>query len=267
MARAWLCLVGGGPGSLRWASVSGLREPEGYLCSILPRLPFMKRPLTVLWVSLHHPTQGPAVFATVPQRLQHDTSPLLVGRGLDTHLPLHLPRLSRQHLSLEPYREKGSALLDFNLKALSRRGCVWVNGLTLRFLEQVLLSGVNRVTFAGIQMVVHVERGTSLEALVCCFHVSPSPLIYRPQAEETDEWEIIPEEPPAPRSEQLAPGHLGFLHGPSQTGTAHPSQALEEEQKYSSTGSPQTACSASPAAESTPWLKQDLKYSSYIIRP
>lgn len=50
-------------------------------------------------------------------------------------------------------------------------------------------------------------------------------------------------------------------------GIAHLSQALEEEQKYSSRGSPQTARSASPAAESMPWLKQDLKYSSYIIRP
>ncbi|XP_016053068.1 PREDICTED: TRAF-interacting protein with FHA domain-containing protein B [Miniopterus natalensis] len=178
----------------------------------------MERPLTVLRVSLHHPTQGPAVFATVPPSLQHDTSPLLVGRGLDAHLRLPLPQLSRQHLSLEPYREKDSALLAFSLKTLSRRGCVWVNGLTLRFLEQIPLSTVNRVAFSGIQMLVHIERGTSLEAFVCRFHISPSPLIYRPQAEETDEWEDIPKEPPAPASEQLAPGHLGFLHGPSRTG-------------------------------------------------
>ncbi|EPQ07387.1 TRAF-interacting protein with FHA domain-containing protein B [Myotis brandtii] len=186
----------------------------------------MERPLTVLRMSLYHPTQGSAVFATVPQRLQHDTSPLLVGRGLDAHLQLHLPRLSRQHLSLEPYREKGSALLAFNLKALSRRGCVWVNGLVLRFLEQVPLSTINRVAFAGIQMVVHVEGGTSLEAFVCCFHVSPSPLIYRPQAEETDEWEDIPKEPPAPGSEPPVPGHLGFLYGPSSTADSSPQPSI-----------------------------------------
>lgn len=49
--------------------------------------------------------------------------------------------------------------------------------------------------------------------------------------------------------------------------TAHPNQALEEEQKYSSRGSAQTARSASPAATgSTPWLKQDLNYSNYIMR-
>lgn len=48
--------------------------------------------------------------------------------------------------------------------------------------------------------------------------------------------------------------------------TAHPSQALEEEQKYSSRGSPQTARSARPTAtQSTPWLKQVLKYSNYIM--
>lgn len=48
---------------------------------------------------------------------------------------------------------------------------------------------------------------------------------------------------------------------------APPSQALEEEQKYSSRGSPQTARSASPTApRSTPWLKQDLKYTNYIVR-
>lgn len=204
--------------------MSGLRKSEVCLAlttpvclySLLPRVPSMERPLTVLRVSLHHPTQGPAAFTNVPLQLQHDTSPLLVGRGRDAHIQLRLPNLSRRHLSLEPYREKGSALLVFCLKALSRRGCVWVNGLTLRFLEQVPLSTVNRVTFAGIQMVVHVEGGTSLEAFVCCFHLSPSPLIYRPQAEETDEWESIPQEQPPPGSGERALGHLGFLHGPSQ---------------------------------------------------
>lgn len=80
------------------------------LCSILPRLATIERRLTVLRVSLHHPTQGPTVFATVPLRLQQDTNPLLLGWGLDTHLRLHLPCLSRQHLSLEPYREKGGAV-------------------------------------------------------------------------------------------------------------------------------------------------------------
>ncbi|XP_057575763.1 TRAF-interacting protein with FHA domain-containing protein B [Hippopotamus amphibius kiboko] len=171
----------------------------------------MERPLTILQVSLYHPTLGPTTFANVPSRLEHDTSPLLVGRALDAHLQLQLPRLSRQHLSLEPYLEKGGTRLAFNLKALSRKGCVWVNGLTLRFLEQVPLRAVNRVTFSGVQMVVHIEGGTSLEAFVCCFHLSPSPLIYRPQAEETDEWESIPQEQLPPGSGQPAPGHLGFL--------------------------------------------------------
>nr|XP_006212911.2 TRAF-interacting protein with FHA domain-containing protein B [Vicugna pacos] len=178
------------------------------------RLLSMEKPLTVLRVSLHHPTPGLATFANVPQRLQHDTSPLLVGRGPDAHLRLELPHLSRRHLSLEPYLEKGGTLLTFNLKALSRKSCVWVNGLTLRFLEQVPLSTISRVAFSGIQMVVHIEGGTSLEAFVCCFHLSPSPLIDRPQAEETDEWEGVPQERPPPAPGQQAPGHLGFLHGP-----------------------------------------------------
>uniref|UniRef100_A0A8C3YCE4 TIFA inhibitor n=1 Tax=Catagonus wagneri TaxID=51154 RepID=A0A8C3YCE4_9CETA len=158
----------------------------------------MERPHTVLRVSLHHPAPGPTAFTHVPPRLQHDTSPLLVGRGPDAHLRLQLPHLSRRHLSLEPYLEKGGALLTFNLKALSRKGCVWVNGLTLRFLEQVPLSAVNRVAFSGVQMVVHVDGGTSLEAFVCFFHLSPSPLIYRLQAEETEEWEGILQEQPPP---------------------------------------------------------------------
>ncbi|XP_019277488.1 TRAF-interacting protein with FHA domain-containing protein B [Panthera pardus] len=182
------------------------------------RLPSTEKPLTVLHVSLYHPTQDPDTFANVPPKLQHDTNPLLVGRGPDAHLQLRLPCLSRRHLSLEPYREKGGTPLAFCLKALSRKGCVWVNGLTLRFLEQVPLSVVNRVAFSGIQMVVRIERGTSLEAFVCCFHLSSSPLIHRPQAEETDEWESKPQEQPPPSSGQRAPDHPGLLHGPS-----HPS--------------------------------------------
>ncbi|EFB24283.1 hypothetical protein PANDA_000765, partial [Ailuropoda melanoleuca] len=137
----------------------------------------METALTVLHVSLHDPAQNLDTFANVPPQLQHDTSPAAA------------PPLSRRHLLLEPYREKGSTLLTFCLKALSRKGCVWGNGLTLRFLEQVPPGMVNRVTFSGIQMVVHIEGGTSLEAFVCCFHLSPSPLVHRPQAEETDEWE------------------------------------------------------------------------------
>ncbi|XP_047587827.1 TRAF-interacting protein with FHA domain-containing protein B [Lutra lutra] len=178
-------------------------------------LPSMERVFTVLHVSLYHPERDPAIFAKVPPRLQHGTSPLLVGRAPEAHLQLQLPHLSRRHLSLEPYREKGSAVLTFCLKALSRRGCVWVNGLTLRFLEQLPLSPVNRVAFSGIQVVVRIEGGTSLEGFVCCFHLSPSPLIHRPQAEETDEWESTSQGQPPPGSGPRAPGHQGLLHGPS----------------------------------------------------
>lgn len=184
----------------------------------------MEKPLTILQVSLYHPTLGPSAFANVPPRLQHDTSPLLLGRGQDAHLQLQLPHLSRRHLSLEPYLEKGSAMLAFCLKVLSCKGCVWVNGLTLRYLEQVTLSPVNRLFFSGIQMLVRVEEGTSLEAFVCYFHVSPSPLIYRPEAEETDEWEGISQEQPPPGSGQQTSGCLGFLHGPSQTWDSPPQQ-------------------------------------------
>ncbi|KAG8506540.1 TRAF-interacting protein with FHA domain-containing protein B [Galemys pyrenaicus] len=176
----------------------------------------MERPITLLRVSLYHPTQSPMAFAKIPSQLQHDASPLLVGRGPEAHIQLQVPCLSRRHLSLEPYREKGSAPLAFCLKSLSRKGCVWVNGLTLRFLEQVPLSIVNRVAFSGIQMVVRVESGASLEALICCFHFSPSPLIYRLQAEETDEWESSPVEQPPWGPGQQAAGHLGFLQEPPQ---------------------------------------------------
>ncbi|KAB0361194.1 hypothetical protein FD754_005350, partial [Muntiacus muntjak] len=159
--------------------------------------------LTVLRVSLHHPTPGSAPFASVPPQLEHNTSPLLVGQGPDAHLRLQLPRLSHQHLSLESYLEKGGAY-------------VWVNRLTLSFQEQVPLGAINRVAFSGIQMVVRIEGGISLEAFVCCFHLSPSPLIYRLRPEETDERESVPQEQPPPGSGQGAPGPLSFLHSPLQ---------------------------------------------------
>lgn len=212
----------------------------------------MERSLTVLRVSLHHPTLGTAAFVSVPLELQHDTSPLLIGRGHDTHLQLQVPHLSRRHLSLEPYLEQGSALLAFCLKNLSRKSCVWVNGLLLRFLEQVPLNVINRVSFSNIQMTIHIEQGTSLEAFVCCFRLSPTSLIYRPQAEETDEWESNPQGQPLLGSEERTPVHLGLSTAPPRLGAALSSQALEEEQKYSSRGSCQTWLSAGPASESKP---------------
>ncbi|XP_006888201.1 PREDICTED: TRAF-interacting protein with FHA domain-containing protein B [Elephantulus edwardii] len=182
----------------------------------------MERTLTVLRVALYHPTQVPAAFSSVPPRLQHDTSPLLVGRGQKAHLQLKLPHLSRRHLSLEPYRERGSAVLSFCLKVLSHKGSMWVNGLRLRYLEQVPLSTFNRITFSGVQMLIHVEVGVSLEAFVCCFHLSPAPLIYRLEAEETDEDEIIPQQQPPQDSGERTPAHLGVLQGPSQTQDSSP---------------------------------------------
>ncbi|XP_075825596.1 TRAF-interacting protein with FHA domain-containing protein B [Microtus pennsylvanicus] len=190
----------------------------------------MERTLTVLQVSLYHSTPGQVAFAKVPLQLQHDTSQLLVGRGKDTHIQLQLPQLSRHHLSLEPYLEKGSTLLAFCLKVLSRKSCVWVNGLPLRYLEQVPLSTVNRISFSGIQMVVRREGGDSLDAFVCYFRFSSSPLIYRPQAQETDEWENVKEETPPVRREATH-GLLGSPHGSSWTQTAVSSQAPEEQQK------------------------------------
>ncbi|XP_076994152.1 LOW QUALITY PROTEIN: TRAF-interacting protein with FHA domain-containing protein B [Tamandua tetradactyla] len=217
----------------------------------------MERPLTVLRVSLHHAGGALAAFASVPPRRQHDVSPLLVGRGRDAHLRLRLPSVSRRHLSLEPYREDGGTLLAFCLKVLSRRGCVWVNGLTLRYLEQVPLSPVSRVAFSGVQMVVRIEGGGSLEALVCCFQLSSSPLIYRPEAEESDECEGIPQEPAGPDQGRGLQVTWGFLKALPRRGTALSSQALEEKQKYYSRGSPKAVRWASLASGNTPLPKQD----------
>jgi hypothetical protein len=57
-------------------------------------------------------------------------------------------------------------------------------------------------------------------------------------------------EQPLPCPRELTQGHLGFLHSPSQTLKVLSNQALEEEQKYSCRGSPQTLHSAGPATES-----------------
>ncbi|KAL6033745.1 hypothetical protein STEG23_007734 [Scotinomys teguina] len=191
----------------------------------------MERTLTILQVSLYHPTPGLAAFAKVPLQLQHDTNRLLVGRGQDTHIQLQLPQLSRHHLSLEPYLEKGSNMLAFCIKVLSRKSCVWVNGLPLRYLEQVPLSTVNRISFSDIQMVVHRDGGTSLEAFVCHFHFSSSPLIYRPKAQETDEWENVLKKETPPVSGEATRDLSGSPHGSSRTQTVVPSQTLEEQQK------------------------------------
>ncbi|KAK2492465.1 hypothetical protein MC885_014034 [Smutsia gigantea] len=77
-----------------------------------------------------------------------------------------------------------------------RKVCVWLNGLTLRFLEWVPLCTVNRVAFSCIRVLDHIEGGTSLEAFACCFQISPSPLIYRPQAKERDNGKASPKSSP-----------------------------------------------------------------------
>ncbi|KAM6150231.1 LOW QUALITY PROTEIN: TRAF-interacting protein with FHA domain-containing protein B [Erethizon dorsatum] len=175
--------------------------------------PFTReRTLTVLQVGLYHPTLGPAAFTNVPV-WQCDTSPLLVGWGQDAHLQLQLPQLSHENLSLEPYLEKGSTLSTFCIKVLSDKSCV-INWLTLRYLEQVPQNTVSRASFCDVQMVVHMEGGTSLEAFVCCFHRSPSLQIYQPKAEESDEWEALQERSPPGSGTQTA-GHLQFLHSSS----------------------------------------------------
>ncbi|XP_006866273.1 PREDICTED: TRAF-interacting protein with FHA domain-containing protein B [Chrysochloris asiatica] len=127
-----------------------------------------------------------------------------LSRGSDLSAPDRSveQRPSRHHLSPQPYQEKGSTLLSFCLKALSSKGCVWVNRLMLRYLEQVLLSATNKVAFSGIQMMIHMEEGISLKV----FAASTSVLIYRLGAEDTDEYESIPQQQPPPGSSRNKTG-------------------------------------------------------------
>ncbi|XP_036608315.1 TRAF-interacting protein with FHA domain-containing protein B [Trichosurus vulpecula] len=159
----------------------------------------MERPMTVLQITLYHPNQDKGIFEDIPHHLEHDTTHLVIGRGHNAHLKFRLPGISRHHISLEPYLEKGNVCLTFCLKILSRSSSVWVNGLTLKYLEQVPLTAVSKVIFSGVQMVIHVEGGASKEKFACCIHFSCSPLIYRAKAEETDEFEAIQEDPEPPQ--------------------------------------------------------------------
>ncbi|XP_068947778.1 TRAF-interacting protein with FHA domain-containing protein B [Petaurus breviceps papuanus] len=159
----------------------------------------MERPTTVLQIALYHPNQDKGIFEDIPHHLEHDTTQLIIGRGQNAHLKFRLPGISRHHISLEPYLEKGNVCLTFCLKILSRNSIVWVNGLTLKYLEQVPLTAVSKVIFSGVQMVIHVEGGASKEKFACCIHFSCTPLIYRAKAEETDEFEAIQEDPEPPQ--------------------------------------------------------------------
>ncbi|XP_074069611.1 TRAF-interacting protein with FHA domain-containing protein B [Macrotis lagotis] len=159
----------------------------------------MERSMTVLQIALYHPNQDKGIFGDIPHHLEHDTTHLVIGRGQNAHLKFRLPGISRCHISLEPYVEKENVCLTFCLKILSRSSSVWVNGLTLKYLEQVPLMAVNKVIFSGVQMVIHVEGGISKEKFACCINFSCSPLIYRAKAEETDEFEAIQEDPELPQ--------------------------------------------------------------------
>ncbi|XP_007655289.2 TRAF-interacting protein with FHA domain-containing protein B [Ornithorhynchus anatinus] len=129
----------------------------------------MEKSVTILQIYLHHPQQDSGIFRDIPQCLHHDDTNLLFGRGHDAHLKFRLPGISRQHMCLEPYLEKGNVSLGFCLKILSKNSKVWVNGFSLKYLQQVPLTDVSQIMFAGIQMVIHIEAAFPGKSLLATF--------------------------------------------------------------------------------------------------
>lgn len=81
-----------------------------------------------------------------------------------------------------------------------------------------------------------MQRGTSLEAFVCCFHISPTTLIEGPQAERLMNGKTPPRSYlPWVQGSRLQVTWAFSMALPA-LGTALPNQTLEEEQKYSSRG-------------------------------
>ncbi|KAM9063103.1 LOW QUALITY PROTEIN: TRAF-interacting protein with FHA domain-containing protein B [Sarcophilus harrisii] len=152
----------------------------------------MDRSMTVLQIAL---TQEKEIFGDIPHPLEHDTTHLVIGRGHNTYFKFRLSGISHCNISLEPYLEKGNVCLTFCLKILNRSSRVWVNGLTLKYLEQVPVTAVSKVIFSGVQMVIHVKVGASKEKFACCIHL----LIYKAKAEETEEFEAFQENPELPQ--------------------------------------------------------------------
>uniref|UniRef100_H3AUG5 TIFA inhibitor n=2 Tax=Latimeria chalumnae TaxID=7897 RepID=H3AUG5_LATCH len=147
----------------------------------------MEEQVSVLNISLHHPEQERnGVFSEVPAQLQQDLSPIVFGRGADCTVRLQHQQVSRRHLQLEPYLEKGDLHLRFSLKNLSRKSSMTVNGTQLWYLHQVPLSGATRVLLEpGIHMLINLEPGISSKELTCRFHLSQSPLITWLKPEES----------------------------------------------------------------------------------
>ncbi|XP_078506818.1 TRAF-interacting protein with FHA domain-containing protein B [Lissotriton helveticus] len=146
-----------------------------------------------LRIRLYHREQKKGIFSEIPNFLLINDNNILIGRGFNCQLKLKDARVSRCHAILEPYLDKDKTCLQFCFKNLSTKSKIKINGLRLRYLQQIPLTLTNRITFCGFQMEINVEPGISLEDCQCVVTVSESPLYHEAEAEETDEQDMTHE--------------------------------------------------------------------------
>ncbi|KAJ1127424.1 hypothetical protein NDU88_005826 [Pleurodeles waltl] len=153
----------------------------------------MDAPITPLRIRLYHREQKNGIFSDIPNVLCINANNISIGRGYNCQLKLRDARVSRCHAILEPYLEKDRTFLQFCFKNLSTKGKIRINGLRLRYLQQIPLTVTNRITFCGFQIEINLEPDISLEDCQCAVTVSESPLFHEPEAEETDEQDMMHE--------------------------------------------------------------------------
>lgn len=138
--------------------------------------------VTSLRVTIYHPGQMQnAIFQSIrfcnPERLP---SSEVVKFGRNSTVCRYIfqdKQVSRIQFSLQLFKKFDSSVLSFEIKNMSRKTGLLVDGTELGYLNKVELPYKCMVRFGEYQLLIEKEDGESLEFFETLFMMSPRPLL------------------------------------------------------------------------------------------
>ncbi|MBN3310762.1 TRAF-interacting protein with FHA domain-containing protein A [Amia ocellicauda] len=137
--------------------------------------------LTCLRIQIYHPQQSSKDVCrhlTLYKKQKHALEVMLqFGRDAKVcDFSLYDSRVSRRQFAIEAFRPFNSSELAFEIKNLSKKGKMAVNGLELDYLNKVDLPDKALVRFSEFQLMFFTEPGDSNQGFDILFEQAPGPL-------------------------------------------------------------------------------------------
>ncbi|CAN2388898.1 TRAF-interacting protein with [Pristimantis euphronides] len=137
--------------------------------------------LTCLLVKMYHPQQRDGViFSAIDLHKRQELTAeevVFFGRDCKSQFTLLHSKVSRMQFSLQFFKPLNSSTFSFEIKNLSKKSKLYVDGLELNYLNKIDLPPKCMIHFGDFQMLMENEVGESEDKFAVCCEVSRSCLV------------------------------------------------------------------------------------------